>query len=104
MNDNEQLDNILDEALSAYREAEPLAGIEDRVLQRLRLQPEARRFASWKWGAVAACAAVLGDRGVAWLARPHSNRSYTTARRSSQHFSSARNKKDDCAARDHRFE
>jgi hypothetical protein len=65
MNDNEQLDNILDEALSAYREAEPLAGLEDRVLQRLRLQPESRRIASWKWGALAACAVLLSI--VAWL-------------------------------------
>lgn len=59
MNDNEQLDNILNNALAEYREAEPLAGLEDRVLQRLRLQPETRRFTWWKWAAVAACAATL---------------------------------------------
>ena len=59
MNHHEQLDNILDEALSAYRKAEPLAGIEDRVLQRLRLQPETRRVTWWKWAAVAACAALV---------------------------------------------
>jgi len=58
MNDNQQLDNILDEALSTYREAEPLAGIEDRVLQRLRLHADEHRTAWWKWGAVAACAVL----------------------------------------------
>ncbi len=65
MNNDEQLDNILDEALSAYREAEPLAGIEERVLQRLRLEPERLQIASWKWGAVAACIAMLAF--AAWL-------------------------------------
>ncbi len=65
MNNNQQLDNLLDEALSAYREAEPLAGIEDRVLQRLRLQPGERRRLWWKWGAVAACVAMLAF--AAWL-------------------------------------
>ncbi len=65
MNDNEHLDNILDEALGEYREAEPLAGIEDRVLQRLRLQSEPRRTPWLRWGAVAACAALLAI--VVWL-------------------------------------
>ena len=59
MNDDEQLDNILDEALSEYREAEPLAGLEDRVLQHLLLQPVDRRNTWLKWAAVAACAAAL---------------------------------------------
>ena len=59
MNDKDQFDSILDEALSEYREAEPLAGMEDRVLQRLRLQPEVRRISWWKWAAVAACAALV---------------------------------------------
>ncbi len=65
MNDNEQLDNILDQALSEYREAEPLAGIEDRVMQRLRLQPKTRRVTWWKWAAVAACVATLAV--VIWI-------------------------------------
>jgi hypothetical protein len=65
MNDHEQLDKILDAALSEYRGAEPLAGLEDRVLQRLRLQPE-RRLVSWsKWGAIAVCAALVLI--VAWF-------------------------------------
>jgi hypothetical protein len=65
MNDNQHLDNILDDALGEYREAEPLAGLEDRVLQRVRLQPEKRLLTLWKWGAIAACAAMLAI--VAWL-------------------------------------
>lgn len=59
MNDKDQFDNILHEALSEYREVEPLAGIEDRVLERLRLQPAPRRVSWWKWAAVAACAAMV---------------------------------------------
>jgi len=59
MNDNEQLDNLLAEALSEYGAAEPLAGIEDRVLQRLRLQPEHHPWSGWKWAAAAACLSAL---------------------------------------------
>jgi hypothetical protein len=71
MNDDEHLDNILDEALSEYREAEPLAGLEDRVLQRLQSRPQERLAMRWKWGAVAACAALLAI--MAWLGwRGHS--------------------------------
>ena len=65
MNNNQQLDSILDHALGEYRDAEPLAGLEDRVLQRLRLQPDGSRIASWKWGMVAACAAMLAF--AVWL-------------------------------------
>jgi hypothetical protein len=65
MKDNQHLEKILDEALSEYGSAEPLAGLEDRVLQRLRLQPDHRRTAWWRWGAVAACAAMLAF--AAWL-------------------------------------
>jgi hypothetical protein len=65
MNDNPQLDKILDQALGEYRDAEPLAGLKDRVLQRLRLQPEESPIRWWKWGMVAACAAMLAF--AAWL-------------------------------------
>lgn len=65
MNQDDQLERILDQALSEYRLAEPLAGLEERVLQRLRVQTEERRIAWWKWGAVAACAAMLAI--AAWL-------------------------------------
>jgi hypothetical protein len=77
MNHNEYLDKVLDEALSDYREAEPLAGLEDRVLQRLRLQPEVRRRSWWKWGAFAACAAMLAI--AVWLGwRGHNARTEAT--------------------------
>jgi|HubBroStandDraft_4_1064222.scaffolds.fasta_scaffold00031_55 hypothetical protein len=59
MNNDEQLDNILDEALSAYREAEPLVGIEDRVLQRITAQSETKRRLLWRSIAAVACAAII---------------------------------------------
>jgi hypothetical protein len=77
MNDHEKLDNLLDEALSAYREAEPRAGIESRVLQRLRTQPEQRRGLWLRWGAVAASAAILAT--AIWLDwRSHNVRTEAT--------------------------
>lgn len=59
MNPNNNLDRILDQALSQYSDAEPLAGMEERILRRIAAQPEptSRR---WAWIlATAATAAVL---------------------------------------------
>jgi len=56
---DDEFDQVLDDALAEYREAEPLAGLEERVLQRLRLQSEQRRSLWWRWSAIAAAAAVL---------------------------------------------
>jgi cytoskeletal protein RodZ len=66
MNHDEHLDNLLDQALSEYREAEPLAGLEDRVLQRLMSQPQ-KQISPWlRWGVAAAAAAALSL--AIWLA------------------------------------
>ena len=66
MNDNEHLDKILDEALSEYREAEPLTGLEDRVLQRLVSQPQ-KQISPWlRWSIATVAAAALSL--AIWLA------------------------------------
>jgi hypothetical protein len=70
MNHNQQLDNILDEALSTYRDAEPLAGIEDRVLQRITARCETKRRLWWRSSAAVACAAIITL--VAYVALRHS--------------------------------
>ena len=48
MNQSEQFDCVLDEALACYGEAEPLAGIEERVLRRLS-QRSRKRTSSLGW-------------------------------------------------------
>ena len=53
---SKKLDELLDAALASYGAAEPLRGIEERVLNRLRGE-EARR-PWWMWSAVAAAAAA----------------------------------------------
>src|SRR5215469_18369739 len=71
MNDN-QFDEILDRALSEYREVEPLSGLEDRVLRRLQLQSNSRS-ASWRLarlGAFATSAALL-LLGIFLITRGH---------------------------------
>jgi hypothetical protein len=65
MTHNDDFDQVLDDALAEYRDAEPLAGLEDRVLQRLQLQAERRRNVWWRWSAIAAAAAALAV--PAWI-------------------------------------
>lgn len=58
MNEREErLERMLDAALAEYGAAEPLAGLEERVLGRLGDENPARPW--WMWGAVAAAAAVM---------------------------------------------
>ena len=47
MTNGNQFDEILDHALSEYRDVEPLSGLEDRVLRRLPLEPNSRS-AFWR--------------------------------------------------------
>src|SRR5438309_8343821 len=47
MPSQEDCDRWLDTALRARADAEPRAGLENRVLARLRAEPEPRRFAWW---------------------------------------------------------
>jgi hypothetical protein len=54
---DKRLDEMLDAALAEYGNAEPLHGIEDRVLARLQAEPARRPW--WIWGAVAAGAAAV---------------------------------------------
>ena len=65
MTNNDEFELVLDDALAEYREAEPLAGLEDRVLHRLRLQTEHRRKIGWGWAAIGAVAAALAV--AAWI-------------------------------------
>jgi hypothetical protein len=64
MNSDNELDKLLDDALAEYRAAEPLAGLEDRVLNRVYVESERRRKALWRWSLVSAAAALAI---VAWL-------------------------------------
>ena len=55
------LDRLLDEALGRYSNAEPLAGIEQRVMQRVRADSAPRRFGvgGWVWAIPVAAAALM---------------------------------------------
>jgi hypothetical protein len=68
-NDRDQLDSMLDDALAGYSGAEPLAGLEDRTLHRVRaMEATRRRPLRWAFAFVAA-ALVL----VAIVMRPTRN-------------------------------
>ncbi len=66
MKTNDEFDNLLYDALTEYRDAEPLAGLEDRVLRRVRCQAERRRATRLAWSAAAVATATLLTI-VAWL-------------------------------------
>lgn len=53
------VDNILDEALSEYRDSEPLSGLEERLLRRLQLQRQTQRSLWWRWTAAVAGLALV---------------------------------------------
>jgi hypothetical protein len=62
MGDRDELDRVIDGALASYTGAEPLAGLEERVLNRVRVaQPVRRRVFAWAFGlAFAVLLVVVG--------------------------------------------
>ncbi len=59
MTNHDQFDELLDHALSEYRDAEPLSGLESRILRPLEQRETIRRRAGWRWAVALACAAAL---------------------------------------------
>lgn len=48
MTQSDKFDEVLDRSLSEYRDLEPLAGFEDRILRRVK-KPAVRRRRTWQW-------------------------------------------------------
>lgn len=72
MNHNHEFNSLLNEALAEYRDAEPLAGLEQRVLRRLEAQSGPTRNLWWRWSAALACvAALLLILWMGWRSRSH---------------------------------
>lgn len=64
-----ELDGIIDGALSSYSSAEPLAGLAERVLNRIHIaEAGRRRFRLWRW--TLALAGVASIVAVAIALRP----------------------------------
>lgn len=55
----DEFDHLVDEALSEYRDAEPLAGLESRVLWRIGQQRAKPRKLWFRWGRVAVGAVAI---------------------------------------------
>jgi hypothetical protein len=59
-NNRDEIDSLIDEALSTYSSAEPLAGLEERVLNRIRFSRAARRSSRYlRWSIPLAILASL---------------------------------------------
>ena len=58
MNHENEFDTLLDQALAEYNQAEPIAGMENRVVERIRRQAQPRRHRGY-WTAAAAALPVL---------------------------------------------
>lgn len=65
MKRNDEFDEILDEALIEYRGAEPLSGLEDRVLR--RLQDRRRNRGAWLTWSLATALAIALFAVIAWF-------------------------------------
>jgi len=81
--DADKLDRLLDAGLSEYTQAEPLAGIEDRILARLESagDAKARWYSAWtmqQWSAaLTALVLVAGiGTGIYFVTRPGEDISY----------------------------
>lgn len=60
MASNDELDRMIDGALASYSGAEPLAGLEERVLNRVRVaEAERPRLRLWRWVLVGSVLAAL---------------------------------------------
>ncbi len=70
MEGNDELDRRIDSALAGYSDAEPLAGLEERVLRRVRLATRRRMLG---WAAAFAVAAALVVTAIVVRAPHHSD-------------------------------
>lgn len=65
----DDLDRLIDRALARYSAAEPLAGLEQRVLDRVRLAESGRRR-RWRWALVLAVPALAASLLVVLAPKP----------------------------------
>jgi hypothetical protein len=65
---HDELDKLIDGALAEYSSAQPLAGIEQRVLDRVRLAQAARR--RWRWSLLVAVPALAAGLLVLFAPKP----------------------------------
>ena len=67
---NDELDKILDGALSSYSREEPRPGLENRVLSRIRAARERRRFEWLRWAIAIPALACFLLAVTFWSTRP----------------------------------
>jgi hypothetical protein len=76
MQNNDELDRTIDSALAGYSDAEPLAGLEDRVLHRVRLAEAGRRRVLGWAVVIAVAASVVMAAIVVWAPRHSESKIY----------------------------
>jgi hypothetical protein len=72
MEDNmDELERVLQEGISGYADGEPLAGLEERVISRVRMKERSRRSRADWWAVLAVGAAALLVGGFVYLRMEH---------------------------------
>ena len=70
---DDELEKLLQAGLESYGKAEPLSGLEERVLRRVQEKPAGHRWLWVRWATATACAcllvAVVGYKSITPL--PH---------------------------------
>jgi hypothetical protein len=100
VNSNDELDRILDQALCEYQDAEPLAGMEDRILRRVAGQPARKQ--SFRWAVALAAAGITVV--ALWLGlrtRPHQPITATNIPQATQQVSPKAAQVEPSSQRDH---
>jgi hypothetical protein len=67
----DELERVLQEGISRYADAEPLAGLEERIMARVRITESSRRSIAEWWAVLAVGVAALVVGGFVYLGMEH---------------------------------
>jgi hypothetical protein len=73
-NNDREVERILEESICSYADGEPLAGLEERVLARVRIRENSPRSVTGRWAVLALAAALVVAASLYFEIRPAGTR------------------------------